>query len=76
MIYFFNDYDNFSAEKILKFLPKNRQEKFNRLKRKNDRDNCAVAYLLLRFALKENGIEDFEIVGYDPYPTIKGKVSV
>ena len=72
MIYFFNDYDNFSAEKFLKFLPKNRQEKFNKLKRKNDRDNCAVAYLLLRFALKENKIENFEIViGENGKPFLK-----
>lgn len=72
MIYFFNDYYNFSAEKFLKFLPKNRQEKFNRLKRKIDRENCVVAYLLLRFALKENGIEDFEIVvGENGKPFLK-----
>lgn len=72
MLYFFNDYDNFSAEKFLKFLPKNRQEKFNRLKRKIDRENCVVAYLLLRFALKENGIEDFEIVvGENGKPFLK-----
>ena len=73
MIYFFDDYKNFSAEKFLKFLPKSRQEKFNRLKRKIDRENCVVAYLLLRFALKENGIEDFEIVvGENGKPFLKG----
>lgn len=72
MIYFFNDYDNFSAEIFLKFLPKNRQEKFNRLKRKIDRENCVVAYLLLRFALKENEIENFEIViGENGKPFLK-----
>ncbi len=73
MIYFFDDYDNFSAEIFLKFLPKNRQEKFYRLKRKNDRDNCVIAYLLLRLALKENGIENFEIVlGKNGKPFLKG----
>ncbi len=73
MIYFFDDYDNFSAEIFLKFLPKNRQEKFYRLKRKNDRDNCVIAYLLLRLALKENGIENFEIaLGKNGKPFLKG----
>ncbi len=73
MIYFFDDYDNFSAEIFLKFLPKNRQEKFYRLKRKNDRDNCVIAYLLLRLALKENGIKNFEIVlGENGKPFLKG----
>lgn len=72
MIYFFDDYENFSAENFLNFLPINRQEKFNRLKRKIDRDNCAAAYLLLRFALKENGIENFEIVvGENGKPFLK-----
>lgn len=73
MIYFFDDYENFSAEKFLKILPKNRQEKFNRLKRKIDRDNCAIAYLLLRFALKENEIKKLEIVvGENGKPFLKG----
>ncbi len=72
MIYFFDDYENFSAEKFLKFLPKSRQEKFNRLKRKIDRDNCAVAYLLLCFALKENEVENLEIViGENGKPFLK-----
>lgn len=73
MIYFFDDYENFSAENFLKILPKNRQEKFNRLKRKIDRDNCVIAYLLLRFALKENGIKKLEIVvGENGKPFLKG----
>lgn len=73
MIYFFDDYENFSAENFLIILPKNRQEKFNRLKRKIDRDNCVIAYLLLRFALKENGIKKLEIVvGENGKPFLKG----
>lgn len=73
MIYFFDDYKNFSAENFLEFLPKNRQEKFSRFKRKIDRDNCVVAYLLLRFALKENGIESFKIIaGKNGKPFLKG----
>ncbi len=73
MIYFFDDYENFSAEKFLKFLPKDRQKRFEKFKRKIDRDNCVVAYLLLRFELKENGIENFEIsVGENGKPFLKG----
>ncbi len=73
MIYFFDDYENFSAENFLKILPKNRLEKFSRLKRKNDRDNCVIAYLLLKLALRENGVEDFEIVtGENGKPFLRG----
>lgn len=72
MIYFFDDYEIFSAENFLNFLPKNRQEKLNKLKRKIDRDNCAAAYLLLRFALKENRIDNFEIIiGENGKPFLK-----
>ena len=36
MIYFFDDYENFSAEKFLDFLPQERREKFEKLKIKKD----------------------------------------
>ncbi len=73
MIYFFDDYENFSAEKFLKLLPKDRQKRFEKFKRKIDRDNCVVAYLLLRLALRKNGIENFEIaVGENGKPFLKG----
>lgn len=73
MIYFFDDYENFSAEKFLKFLPKDRQKRFEKFKRKIDRDNCVVAYLLLRLALRKNGIENFEIaVGENGKPFLNG----
>lgn len=62
LIYFFDDYEKFSAEKFLNFLPENRLKKFEKLKRKIDRDNCVIAHLLLTFALKENGVKNFEIV--------------
>ena len=62
LIYFFDDYENFSAEKFLKFLPENRLKKLEKLKRKIDRDNCVIAHLLLTFALKENGVKNFETV--------------
>lgn len=72
MIYFFYDYENFCAEKFLKILPENRIEKYNRLKRNSDRDNCVVAYLLLRYALRENGINSFETeVGANGKPFLK-----
>jgi len=74
MIYFFDDYENFCAEKFLKILPENRIEKYNRLKRKSDRDNCVVAYLLLRYALRENGIDSFETeVGANGKPFLKSE---
>ena len=72
MIYFFDDYENFCAEKFLEFLPENRIEKYNRLKRNSDRDNCVAAYLLLRYALRENGIDSFETeVGVNGKPFLK-----
>lgn len=74
MIYFFDDYENFCAEKFLKILPENRIEKYNRLKRKSDRDNCVVAYLLLRYALRENRIDSFETeVGANGKPFLKSE---
>ena len=74
MIYFFDDYENFCAEKFLKILPENRIEKYNRLKRESDRDNCVAAYLLLRYALRENGIDSFETeVGANGKPFLKSK---
>ena len=62
MIYFFDDYKNFSAEKFLDFLPQERREKFEKLKIKRDKENCVISYLLLKKALKNFGIESFEIL--------------
>lgn len=74
MIYFFDDYENFCTENFLKILPENRIEKYNRLKRKTDRDNCVAAYLLLRYALRENGIDSFETeVGANGKPFLKSE---
>lgn len=73
MIYFFDDYENFSAEKFLNFLPKNRVEKYKKLKRKKDRDNCVAAWLLLKAAMREHGAENFEtVVGENGKPLLKG----
>lgn len=72
MIYFFDDYENFSAEKFSAFLPVNRREKFNKLKKKRDKENCVASYLLLKKALKDFGIENFEIViGENGKPFLK-----
>ena len=74
MIYFFDDYENFCTENFLKILPENRIEKYNRLKRNSDRNNCVAAYLLLRYALRENGIDSFETeVGANGKPFLKSE---
>ncbi len=61
MIYFFENYDGFCAENFLNFLPKNRLEKYEKLKQKRDKENCVISYLLLKKALLNFGIENFEI---------------
>ena len=77
MIYFFDDYENFSAEKFLAFLPQERREKFEKLKIKRDKENCVVSYLLLRKALKDFGIESFEtFIGENGKPFLKNNSNV
>ncbi len=61
MIYFFENYDDFCAEKFLKFLPQERIKKYENLKQKRDKENCIIAYILLKKALRDYGIENFEI---------------
>ena len=47
-------------------------EKFEKTKQKRDRENCVVSYLLLKKALKQFGIESFEIlVGENGKPFLK-----
>ena len=60
MIYFFDNYDNFFAEDFADLLPVRRREKFEKLKKKRDRENCVISYLLLKKALGNLGICDFE----------------
>lgn len=60
MIYFFDDYFNFSAEDFADLLPAERREKYEKLKKKRDRENCVISYLLLKKALKNYGIGTFE----------------
>ena len=72
LIYFFDDYENFSAENFLNFLPENRRKKFEKLKRKIDRDNCVISHLLMTFALKESGMKNFEtVIGENGKPFLK-----
>ena len=58
MIYFFDDYENFSAENFLGFLPEKRREKYEKTRQKRDKENCVISYLLLKKALKIFGIEN------------------
>ncbi len=77
MVYFFDDYEKFSAEKFLEFLPEKRREKYEKTRLKRDKENCLVSYLLLKKALKNLGIENFEIaVGENGKPFLKDSENV
>lgn len=72
MIYFFDDYESFSAEKFSDFLDADRREKYEKTKQKRDKENCVISYLLLKKALKNFGIEDFRIeTGENGKPFLK-----
>lgn len=74
MIYFFDDYESFSAQNFIDFLPEKRAEKYQRLRQKRDKENCVAAYLVLRYALMENGINSFEIAtGENGKPFLKNE---
>ena len=77
MIYFFKNYDEFSAEKFLKFLPQNRREKFEKTKQKRDKENCVISYLLLKKSLADFGVESFEIeIGENGKPFLKNNENI
>lgn len=77
MIYFFDDYENFSCINFLNFLPENRREKFEKLKQKRDKENCVVSYLLLKKALKNFDIESFEtVIGENGKPFLKDRKNI
>lgn len=77
MIYFFENYDGFYCEKFLDFLPENRREKFERLKKKRDKENCVISYLLLKKALADFGINNFEIeIGESGKPFLKNNENI
>lgn len=72
MIYFFDDYKNLIADRFLPELPEERAKKYHRLKRDSDKNNCVIAYLLLKHALQQNGIDSFEIeTGTNGKPYLK-----
>ena len=77
MIYFFDDYENFSAEKFSAFLPVNRREKFEKLRLKRDKENCVISHLLLKKALQNFGIESFETdIGKNGKPFLRDNENI
>lgn len=70
-LYICRDYE-FDPLALLPSLPKERAEKVCRLKMQKDKKNCAGAYILLKYALKQEGIGNFEIrIGQNGKPYIK-----
>lgn len=56
MIYIFDHLSEIShhlVSKIYSFMPKNRQEKFQRYRKFEDQKNCALVYALLLFGLQQ-----------------------
>lgn len=72
MIYFFDNYASLPIEDYKKLLPVERAEKLERFRFLRDKENCLGAYLLLQYALKQIGIENFEIeIGKNNKPQLK-----
>ena len=70
-LYICRDYE-FDPLTLLPSLPKERTEKVCRLKMQKDKKNCAGAYTLLKYALKQEGIENFETcMGQNGKPYLK-----
>lgn len=61
MIYYFDSYGSLPLEKYKELLPKERAERFERFRQQRDKENCLAAYLLLKYALKQCGIDNFDI---------------
>ena len=61
MIYFFDNYEVLSSINAAEVIPADRLAKYNRLRQPRDKENCLGAYLLLSYALRENGISRFEL---------------
>ncbi len=59
-VYFCDEYD-FDSEKGLALLPEERLARYHRFRFEDDKKNCLGAYLLLVKALKEQGVEQFEL---------------
>lgn len=77
MIYFFENYDDFSCEKFLDLLSPDRREKYERLKPKKDKENCVISYLLLKKALSDFGVNDPELAtGANGKPFLKNSKNI
>lgn len=61
MIYFFDSYETLNTDIAKKILPAERYEKFSRFKHIRDRENCLAAYLMLKYALMQEGIDSFTV---------------
>lgn len=61
VLYYCGDYD-FDCNDYKNLLPEERFEKYDRLKPYKSKQNCLGAYLLLRYALKEHGKTDFNLI--------------
>lgn len=61
MVYLFRNHHNFDADALAKYLPCERAEKHKKLKQKTDRENCVISYLLLKYALSQLGVEEFQL---------------
>ncbi len=74
MVYFFDNYQSLRLEKYRELLPAGRADRLERFRQTRDRENCLASCLLLKYALKENGISDFELeTDENGKPYIKGQ---
>lgn len=70
-LYFCRDYA-FEPSDFYSLLSKERADKAQRLRLAKDKKNCVGAYLLLKYALKKEGIEQFEVfIGQNGKPYLK-----
>lgn len=64
-LYLFDQYEKISEEFIIRalpFLPEERRSRALRYRRRIDRDNCVITYLMLCYALRECfGIKSFKM---------------
>lgn len=74
MIYFFDNYASLNPDEYKTVLPAERAARFERFRQTRDKENCLAAYLLLKYALKQNGIENFKIeAAENGKPFLKGE---
>ena len=61
MVYFFDSYETLNTDIAKDILPAERYKKFSRFKHIRDRENCLAAYLMLKYALNQEGIKSFTV---------------